>query len=164
MFALLSLVSLAVAAPDPCAAIKTKTDAFSGQAARTYLAAGGWQVTELAGSVTLAWTLTSTGLFDLPLPAGTVLKVRVEDGTIVELISKDIALAEKKLVNNAVFTSWIPVWTMTPEVAAKLGQSKPMAMEAEAIGQKWTMVAGYGPGFEKLYAVMGCLTKPAAAP
>lgn len=168
---LLWLGVVASAKSDPCESIKEKADAFTGQPVRTYLAVGGWRVTASADAIQLEWELVQNDPHRDALPAGTVLKVRTEDGTIVDLVSKGETNPERKVVGSSVFTHWAATWTVSPEAAAAIAKSPPAAMQAEAIGLKWTLVTkisgadatpGFGPAFEKLHAVMGCLAGPPA--
>jgi hypothetical protein len=160
MSAWILLLTAAFAGSDPCAAIKTKTDAFTGQPTRSYLAPGGWQLVEASGAFTLTWEVTSVEPIHRELPAQTTLQVRLEDGAIVGLTSRDIALPDVHLVGKALFTTWRPTWDLRPEVAQQIAASKPAAMMVEAIGQKWTMVAGFAPAFQKLHEVVRCMVAP----
>jgi hypothetical protein len=122
---LLWLGVVASAKSDPCESIKEKADAFTGQPVRTYLAVGGWRVTASADAIQLEWELVQNDPHRDALPAGTVLKVRTEDGTIVDLVSKGETNPERKVVGSSVFTHWAATWTVSPEAAAAIAKSPP---------------------------------------
>jgi hypothetical protein len=136
--------------------VKTKQDAFS------YLAAGGWRVMG-----------ARAGRRVLRPVAGRDPAARAHHGSIVDLEARSEARADGRTVGNGTFTHWAATWTVPPAAAgAAIARSRPAAMQAEAMRLQWTLVTkvagpdatpGYGPAFDKLHEIVGCIA-PSAGP
>ena len=111
----LLLASTAVAKPpaDPCAKSKTETDAFSGEQKLIYGALLWTLETTPKGS---SWVLKvgAGGAVDTVLKAGWTLRIKLDDGSVMELHSEADAAPRMQASQYGVTTQWTPRFVLTP--------------------------------------------------
>lgn len=121
-----------------------------------------FQIVETGDKRTLQMPLLARGGVEAPLPKEKPVQLKLEDGTLLELLPVEPVLPEVQAVGSVLLTRWAPQFVLDDAGLAALAASKVKAVKLPLVGQDKVLDTKdffVKDVLKKAYGLAGCMQK-----